>query len=290
MHWMAAPLSRALLIVLLAAGCSNLAVAPTPVLTSTPIATPTSAPAPTATHTPGPAAQLVPRILSVRPHDTSSYTEGLVWTDGLLYESSGLYGVSSVRKVDPQTGRVLSLTKDPPQVFGEGLALDGKRLYQLTWKEQIGFIYDLDTLSQTGSFSYKGEGWGLCFDGHHFIMSNGSAFLSIRDAKTFAVLNSVHVMLNGAPVNMLNELECVGGSVYANVWLTDHIVRIDAASGRVTAVIDASGLLTQAERAAAGSDGVLNGIAYDPATDTFFITGKRWPKLFEVTFVPRGSD
>ncbi len=310
-HRFTAALLRALLVLLLVAGCGSTAASPAarPVPTLTPTTTPTIAPSRTAsptptrapsptptstpttavTDTPGPAEQLVPKILSVRPHDTDAFTEGLVWSDGLLYESSGLYGSSNVRRVDPQTGRVLLLNQDSPKVFGEGLALDGNRLYQLTWKAKTGFIYDVDTLAQVGTFSYDGEGWGLCFDGRRFIMSNGSATLTTRDGGTFAVVSSVQVMLNGTPVNMLNELECVGDSVYANVWLTDNILRIDKAKGRVTAVIDASGLLTSQERAAAGTNGVLNGIAYDPTHDTFLITGKLWPKLFEVKFVPKGA-
>ncbi len=175
-------------------------------------------------------------------------------------------------------------------VFGEGIALDGNRLYQLTWHEKIGYIYDLDTLTQVGTIYYDGEGWGLCFDGQHFFMSNGSAFLYAREAKTFSVQGSIQVELNGKPISNLNELECVGDSIYANVWKTNTILRIDKVTGEVTGIIDASGLLTSQELAKTGSDGVLNGIAYDPADDVFLITGKLWPKLFEVKFVPKSGD
>jgi glutaminyl-peptide cyclotransferase len=231
--------------------------------------------------------QLIPKVLSVWPHDPSSFTEGLLWYDGFLYESSGLYGQSNLRKVNPQTGLVLQRTDNPTTVFGEGLALAGNRLFQLTWHEQIGYIYDLDTLTQVGMISYEGEGWGLCFDGQNFFISNGTASIFKRDPTTFAVLDSIQVIQNDEAISNLNELECVGKSIYANVWMTDTILRIDKVTGKVTGVIDASGLLTPEERAQTGSDGVLNGIAYDPENDVFFVTGKLWPKLFEVEFVPK---
>jgi glutaminyl-peptide cyclotransferase len=230
---------------------------------------------------------LVPKILAVWPHDPGSFTEGLIYKDGFLYESSGLYGQSNIRKVDPHTGQVLQSTDDPTQIFGEGLALDGDRLFQLTWREKTGYIYDLNNFDRLGSFSYTGEGWGLCFDGDHFFMSNGTSLITIRDPQTFAIVGSLQILQSGTPVKMLNELECVGDSLYANVWMTDTILRIDKSSGELTAVIDASGLLTPDERAQAGPNGVLNGIAYDPADDVFLITGKLWPKLFEVDFVPK---
>lgn len=233
--------------------------------------------------------QLVPQILSTQPHDTTSYTEGLVWFDGFLYESSGLYSSSYLRQLDPQTGKVLRQINDPAQVFGEGLALEGNHLVQLTWHEKIAYLYDLNTFAQTGTFSYEGEGWGLCFDGQRFYMTDGSSVISIRDAKTFAVTGMLQVVRDGKPVTQLNELECVGGSLYANVWMTNNILRLDKASARVTAVIDGSGLLTPQEVEAAGQQGVLNGIAYDPASDTFWITGKLWPKMFAVKFVAKGS-
>jgi glutaminyl-peptide cyclotransferase len=231
--------------------------------------------------------QLIPKVLAVLPHDPSSFTEGLFWHSGFLYESSGLYGKSNLRKVDPQTGTVLQRVDDPTAVFGEGIALDGNRLVQLTWHEKIGYVYDLDSFTQVGTVSYDGEGWGLCFDGQYFYMSNGSTYISKRDAKSFAMLSSIQVLQDGKPITQLNELECVGNSIYANVWMTDTILRINKNSGKVTGVIDASGLLTSQERAQAGSDGVLNGIAYDPNNDVFLITGKLWPKLFEVKFISK---
>ncbi len=234
--------------------------------------------------------QLIPQVISVLPHDPNSFTEGLIWYNGFLYESSGLYEKSSVRKVDIHTGAVLQRVDNPVSVFGEGIALNGNQLFQLTWREHIGYVYDVDSLSPLRNFSYQGEGWGLCFDGKYFFMSDGSDSIFKRDPKTFAVVSSVQVLQDGKPVNQLNELECVGNSVYANVWMTNTILRVTKTNGKVTGVIDASRLLTPEEIAQAGPDGVLNGIAYDPVDDVFFITGKLWTKLFEVRFVLKTSD
>lgn len=235
----------------------------------------------------GAAERLRVKVLSVRPHDPTAYTQGLVWDHGTLYESAGLYGHSSLRQVDPRTGDVLRRLDVPPGFFAEGLAEVGDRLLQLTWKEGVAFVYDVRSFERVGELSYQGEGWGLCDDGRRLVMSDGSDRLGFRDRRTFAPLGGVEVRLDGSPARQLNELECVGGAVYANVWMTDEILRIDPASGRVTAVIDASGLLDAAEQAHAD---VLNGIAYDPEKKTFFITGKLWPKMFEVVFVrPAGN-
>jgi glutaminyl-peptide cyclotransferase len=171
----------------------------------------------------------------------------------------------------------------PQRYFAEGLARQGHRLVQLTYREQIALIYAIGDFEPLGQFSYSGQGWGLCYDGEHFIMSNGSATLTVRDPATFEVIDRILVTQDETPVHRLNELECVEDSVYANVYLTNRIVRIEKETGKVTAVIDASGLLTLTERL--GAD-VLNGIAYDPEKDSFLITGKLWPKLFEVRFVP----
>jgi glutamine cyclotransferase len=226
------------------------------------------------------------KVLSVRPHDPTAYTQGLVWDHGTLYESAGLYGSSSLRQVDPRTGEVLRRLDVPPGFFAEGLAVVGERLIQLTWKEGVAFVYDRRKLERSGEHHYQGEGWGLCDDGRHLVMSDGSDRLSFRDRQTFELIGGVDVRLDGRPARQLNELECVGGAVYANVWMTDEILRIDPETGRVTAVIDAGGLLSAAERANAD---VLNGIAYDPVQKTFLLTGKLWPKLFEVTFVPAAA-
>jgi glutamine cyclotransferase len=171
-------------------------------------------------------------------------------------------------------------------VFGEGLAQVGDRLIQLTWQQQQALVWSADTLEPEGSFDYQGEGWGLCFDGRRLVMTDGSSSLTFRDAVTFEVIGEVSVMLDGQPIDRLNELECVDGSVWANVWETDSIVRIDPASGEVTGVLDASGLITP-HPALFDPGAVLNGIAYDPATDTWLLTGKLWPSMFEVRLVER---
>ncbi len=223
--------------------------------------------------------RLAPEVLSVRPHDADAFTQGLLFFDGSLFESVGRYGQSSLREVDPRTGGVLRRVAVPDEFFAEGLARVGDRLIQLTWREGTAFVYELETLRRVGSFRYEGEGWGLCYDGSRLYMSDGSATLTVRDPRTFTVIGRVPVNLDGSPVPLLNELECVRGAVYANVWQTNALVEIDKTSGAVRNVIDASGLLTDAEAVPAD---VLNGIAYNRKQDTFLLTGKLWPKLFEV--------
>lgn len=224
------------------------------------------------------------KVVSTRPHDTSAYTQGLVWERGTLYESAGLYSESTLRQVDPATGEVKRRIKVPDRYFAEGLALVGDRLVQITWQEGTAFVYRAADFAKIREFSYQGEGWGLCNDGKRLIQSDGSDRLTFRDPETFVVLGSVQVRMGSAPVNQLNELECVEGVVYANVYMTEDIVRIDPATGEVTAVISASGLLSPADYQAGAE--VLNGIAWMPETKTFLITGKRWPQMFEVEFVP----
>jgi glutaminyl-peptide cyclotransferase len=232
---------------------------------------------------PNPPERLALKVLSVRPHDPESFTQGLLLQGGSLYESAGNYGKSSLREVDPKTGAVKRKVAVPAEYFAEGLTLVDDRLIQITWKEETALVYDRATFKPVGKFRYDGEGWGLCWDGARIVMSDGSDRLTFRDPKTFATLSTLNVTRDGKPVPELNELECVDGLVYANVWQTDDILRIDPKDGRVTAVIDASGLLTPEER---GKADVLNGIAWDPAAKTFLITGKLWPKMFEVQFVP----
>jgi glutaminyl-peptide cyclotransferase len=224
------------------------------------------------------------RVQVVRsyPHDRAAFTQGLLLHDGLLYESTGLVGQSSLREVELETGRVIRKTDVPPPFFAEGLALVGDRLIQLTWQHGRAFIYDRRTFARQGEFSYRGEGWGLCHDGKQLVMSDGTANLTFRRPTDFGVVRVLRVLLDGQPLENLNELACVGGAIYANVWMRDEIVRIDAASGHVTQWIDASNLLSPIERQ--GVD-VLNGIAHDPADQTFLITGKLWPRLFRVRFV-----
>lgn len=226
-------------------------------------------------------------VLQSYPHDPEAFTQGLLLHDGTLYESTGLYGRSSLRQVELATGKVLRRVDLPPDLFGEGLALAGGKLVQLTWREGVAPTYILATFAKDGQFTYGGEGWGLCFDGTQFIQSDGSHRLTFRDPTTFAVTRQLAVTMQGQPVTALNELECVGDSVYANIWLTDRIVEIAKLNGIVRATIDASGLLTPAERSALAPEAILNGIAYDAADNTFLLTGKLWPKLLRVRFVPK---
>jgi glutamine cyclotransferase len=231
----------------------------------------------------------VTQVLAVWPHDPEAFTEGLLLHDGWLYESTGRDGGEArIRQVDLHTGVAAREAYLPPvpgggTYFGEGLALVGDHLIQLTWLHGVAFEFLLPTFEEVGRLQYAGEGWGLSFNGAELVMSNGTDTLAFRDPVTFAMLRQLRVTEDGMPVSRLNELECVGDSVYANVFLTDDIVRIDPSTGAVTARIDASGLLSPAERASAD---VLNGIAYDPAARTFLVTGKWWPKLFEVVFRP----
>ena len=223
-------------------------------------------------------------MLATYPHDTSAFTQGLLWFDGLVYESTGLRGESVLRIVDLPTGRVLQEAAADPQHFGEGLALVDSRLIWLTWRAGVAEVYHRDTLAQTDSFTYSGEGWGLCHDGARLVMSNGSSTLTFRDPETFEVLGSVPVVdSDGQPVERLNELECIGDDVWANVWLTDRIVVVDPATGAVIAEADMAGIISP-HPALADRNNVLNGIAYRPDTGTFLITGKRWPTIFEVRF------
>ena len=232
----------------------------------------------------GTATRQVPEVLNTYPHDAGAFTQGLLLHDGDLYESTGLFGESSLREVNLETGEVVRELPVASEYFAEGLALVGDKLVQLTWQNGRAFVYDLETFNQEGRFSYETEGWGLCYDGEDLYMSDGSATLFERDAETFEIVSEKQVRLGSEPVTQLNELECVGDFVYANVWQTDRIVKIDKESGRVVSDIDASALFPAAERPA-DPNAVLNGIAYNPDTDTFYLTGKLWPRLFEVRFV-----
>lgn len=224
------------------------------------------------------------RVKAKYPHATDAFTQGLLWHEGALYESTGRYGRSTLRRVRLEDGEVLDERDLDSAFFGEGLARVDDRLIQLTWRSGVAVVSDLETLDQRDVLRYVGEGWGLCFDGSALVMSDGSSILEFRDPETMEVLREVTVWRGSRPVSKLNELECVGNAVYANVWQSDEIVRIDSETGRVTAVIDASGLLTRSE---AKRTDVLNGIAYRPDTETFLLTGKLWPHVFEVELVPR---
>lgn len=228
--------------------------------------------------------RLTVRVVDTYPHDRDAFTQGLLWHDGAMYESTGRYGKSTLRKVRLRDGEVLDERPVGPEYFAEGLARVEDRLVQLTWRSGVAFVADLDTLDPQATLRYPGEGWGLCYDGTMLVMSDGSSILEFRDPESMALRREVTVMEEGDPVQRLNELECVDGVVYANIWRSDDIVRIDPETGRVTAVIDASGLLTRLESIRAD---VLNGIAYRPESKTFLVTGKLWPHVFEVELVPR---
>jgi glutaminyl-peptide cyclotransferase len=223
-------------------------------------------------------------VVATHPHARDAFTQGLLYHDGWLYESTGLVGRSSLRRVELATGRVVKRAEVPGNLFAEGLARVDDRLLQITWHAGKALVWDRDTFEHLSTHRYEGEGWGLCFDGTHLIMSDGSDRLYFRNPRTFDVERHVQVTKVDRPVRHLNELECVGDAVYANVWQREEILRIDAASGKVTATIDASGLLAADEMRDVD---VLNGIAYVPERETFLLTGKLWPKLFEVRFVPR---
>jgi glutamine cyclotransferase len=218
-------------------------------------------------------------VLHSYPHDTSAFTQGLVWHNGYLYESTGGFGHSSMRKVELETGKVLQRLPVSDQYFAEGLAFLAGRFYQLTWQNQRGFIYDSTAQQVVGNFAYQGEGWGLATDGHALILSDGSNQLRLLAPGTFAEQRQVNVMDGTEYVNDLNELEWVKGEVWANVWHTNRIARIDPASGRVKGWVDLTGIMAPL----ADPEAVLNGIAYDEATNRLWITGKRWPELFEIT-------
>ena len=219
-------------------------------------------------------------VVRMVPHDPGAYTQGLAFHDGALYESTGLEGRSSLRKVDIERGTILRRHDLAPKYFAEGIAILGDRIYQLTWKTGEGFVYDLDTFREVGRFQYFGEGWGLTTDGTSLIMSNGTHRLQFLDPTTFQVTRTLDVASAGAAVSQLNELEWVNGEIYANVWQTDQIARIDPATGQVTAWIDLAGLLSPIDRAP--DTDVLNGIAYDSTSQRLWVTGKLWPRLFEI--------
>jgi glutamine cyclotransferase len=227
------------------------------------------------------------RVVHTYPHDPQAYTQGLVYEDGYLYESTGLNGRSSLRMVDLETGRVLQRADVPEKYFAEGLTDWGSTLIQLTWQSHIAFVYDRFSFRQLRTFNYSGEGWGLTEDGKNLILSDGSATLRFFDPQTFHEVRHIVVKDHGAQVTQLNELEYVRGEIYANVWHTDRIVRISPISGNVIGWIDLTGLLAPGQ--VTDPEAVLNGIAYDAAHDRLFVTGKLWPRLFEIKIVPESA-
>jgi glutaminyl-peptide cyclotransferase len=224
-------------------------------------------------------------VINQWPHDPGAFTEGLVYDQGTLWESTGLNGASSLRKVDLQTGQVLQSYALPAQYFGEGLTLFGGKLIQLTWQTHIGFVYDPGCSCPERTFTYDGEGWGLTHDDRSLMMSDGTNQIRFLDPQTFAVTQTISVFDHGQPLRNINELEYINGEIYANIWQTDRIVRIDPASGAILGWIDLTGLLPQADRGP--TTDVLNGIAYDYATGRLFVTGKDWPALFQIALVPK---
>jgi len=221
------------------------------------------------------------RIVHVYPHDHNAFTQGLICIDGRLYESTGLQDQSSLRMEDLETGKILQYSALPSNYFGEGLAAWGSNLIQLTWQNHIALVYDRFSFRQLRTFPWPGEGWGLTVDAKNLILSDGTATLHFLDPATFREVRHITVRDgSGKPVTKLNELEYVRGEIYANIWYSDRIARIAPATGRVLGWIDLSGLLSPAERGS--PDAVLNGIAYDAQHDRLFVTGKLWPKIFEI--------
>lgn len=227
-------------------------------------------------------------IIDVLPHDPAAFTQGFIYDNGFFYEGTGLHGQSSLRRIIPRTGTIVEQIDLPADLFGEGIAIHDGKIIQLTWQENVALVYDLESLALTGTFPYPApmQGWGLTCDGRHLIMSNGSATLFFLDPATFTAVKSLEVTSAQGPVADLNELEFIKGEIYANVWLTDRIVRIDPATGRVTGWIELAGLLDPSYLNGHPVD-VLNGIAYDEAGDRIFVTGKLWPKVFEIALVPK---
>ena len=221
-------------------------------------------------------------IINEYPHDPDAFTQGLIFENGVLYESTGLYGHSTLRCVELETGEILRRYALPSQFFGEGITIVDDRIIQLTWRSNRGFVYDKRSFDLLQEFDYPTEGWGITYDGNRLIMSDGTATLHFLDPETFEKVGQVEVH-DAAPVTQLNELEYIHGEVYANIWQEDKIAIIDIQTGQVTGWIDLSGLQDSENR---DTDNVLNGIAYDVEEDRLFVTGKRWPQLFEIKLAP----
>ncbi len=219
-------------------------------------------------------------VVASYPHDQASFTEGLLIHDGKLFESTGMVGTSWMRELDLNTGRIVRQRDLAKPHFGEGIVILGDKIFQLTYTTGKAFVYDWKTFKPTGEFTYEGEGWSLTTDGTSLIMDDGTAVIKWRDPKTFAVTKSIVVTDHGESVLKINELEWIKGELWANIWQSDQIARIDPATGHVTGWIDMAGLLPSMDKT--GKEDVLNGIAYDAATDKIYVTGKYWPKIFEI--------
>jgi glutaminyl-peptide cyclotransferase len=222
------------------------------------------------------------------PHDPTAFTEGLFYDGGFLYESTGLEGHSSIRKTRLETGEVVQKRDLVPTYFGEGIVRWKDHLIQLTYKTEAGFVYDFNTFDLQRRFEYPGEGWALTHDGKRIIMSDGTPELRFWDPETLKEIGRITVSDQGEPVKNVNELEWIKGEIFANVWMTDRIIRIDPGTGKVVGRIDLTGILSPTDQLGAQAD-VLNGIAYDAARDRIFVTGKKWPKLFEIRLVKKAQ-
>jgi glutamine cyclotransferase len=222
-------------------------------------------------------------IVNTYPHDPDAFTQGLVFEDGILYEGTGRFGHSTLRRVELETGAILQIRDLADQFFGEGITIYGDRIIQLTWQSNVGFVYDKNSFELLREFNYSTEGWGITRDGEHLIMSDGTSTLHFFDPQTFEEISQLEVFDNNGPVTRLNELEYIQGEIYANIWQTDRIARISPETGRVVGWVDLEGLLTAEDRSEPVD--VLNGIAYDAETDRLFVTGKLWPTLFEIELI-----
>jgi len=227
------------------------------------------------------------KVVNIYPHDRSAFTEGLVFEDGVLYEGTGLHEYSTLRRVELETGEILQICELPPQFFGEGVTVYGNKIIQLTWQSHIGFVYDKYSFKLLQEFNYPDEGWGITHDGKHLIMSDGTATLHFLDPETFKEISQIEVSANDIPVTRINELEYIQGEIYANIWQTERIARIDHLTGQVIGWIDLKGILSPEDDSETVD--VLNGIAYDPKNSRLFVTGKFWPKLFEIELIGQGS-
>jgi glutamine cyclotransferase len=217
-------------------------------------------------------------IVGITPHDPDAFLQGLVWYDGGFYEGTGLEGRSTLRRVEYPSGKVVKSINLTPDLFGEGVAQVGDQLMQLTWKSKRGFVYDRESFRLLREFTYDTEGWGLTYDGTNLILSDGSSMLSFIDPQTFKLIRKLPVIMNGHPIDQLNELEYIEGEIWSNVWQTNYILRIDPTTGQVKSYFDMTGLLQHPT----GHEDVLNGIAYDPQTKRIFVSGKLWPNIYEI--------
>jgi glutamine cyclotransferase len=228
------------------------------------------------------------QILNTYPHDQSAFTEGLVFEDGVIYEGTGLYKYSNLRRVELETGKILQIRELSNQYFGEGITIYGNKIIQLTWKSHLGFVYDKYNFKLLQEFNYPTEGWGITYDGDFLIMSDGTSTLHFLDPETFEEMSQIEVYENDIPVTKINELEYVQGEIFANIWLTERIARINPLTGQVTGWIDLKGILSPEDYSEKVD--VLNGIAYDAKSNRLWVTGKFWPKLFEIELIKDESN